>query len=236
MRRVLIGILAVWMAALPVWAQVYNVGPAAEGHQIVTVASGSCPYTVTAADATVLINAASGACTVTLPAVASSPGRVLRIKKTDSSVNAVTVDGSGSETLDGATTVLLLQQYDEVTLQADATEWRVLGEKRGCLFSNGSDFDRTTTTLAAVTGLDTCVVAAGKKYQFRAVLHTTITSGGQQFDLNGTATATAVIAQWLCTKTDGTITLGSRKTALASAASETAAGAHDAHRKPASSS
>ncbi len=72
-------------------------------------------------------NATSAAFTVNLPTIASSNGRSFTFVKTDSSANAVTLDGSGSETINGATTYSLPSQWSRVTIQAGATQWFVTG-------------------------------------------------------------------------------------------------------------
>jgi len=77
------------------------------------------------------VDATSGAVTVTLPAVADvtsagNEGRPLWVKKTDASVNAVTLDADGSETIDGATTKVLSSQYDVCCVVCDGAEWWVL--------------------------------------------------------------------------------------------------------------
>lgn len=71
------------------------------------------------------VDASGAARTITLPA-ASGLERIYAVKKTDSSTNAVTIDGNASETIDGATTYLLLDQYDSIIIQADGTNWKVL--------------------------------------------------------------------------------------------------------------
>lgn len=62
-----------------------------------TIASN---YTATSG-AVLLCDASSGNLVITLPLAASSPGRVLQVKKIDSSANTVTLQCSGSDTLDG---------------------------------------------------------------------------------------------------------------------------------------
>lgn len=74
-------------------------------------------------DYMILADATSAAITVNLPAVAASAGRVLVVKKTDASANAVTLDGNASETIDGATTKALAAQYDVVTVVCDGSAW-----------------------------------------------------------------------------------------------------------------
>ncbi|MCM8797615.1 MAG: hypothetical protein NC923_07080, partial [Candidatus Omnitrophica bacterium] len=83
-------------------------------------------YTLTATDSTILGNANSGAITLTLPTTSGITGRIYTIKKIDSSTNAVTVDGYGSETIDGAATYSLSAQYKYVTIQSDGTNWVII--------------------------------------------------------------------------------------------------------------
>jgi len=91
-----------------------------------TTAVASTPYTMLSTDSLILIDATSAAVTVDLIAVASHNGTPVTIKKIDSSANAVTIDGSGAETIDGSTTLVLASQYDSVTIQTDGTEWWIL--------------------------------------------------------------------------------------------------------------
>jgi hypothetical protein len=83
-------------------------------------------YLVQTDDHTVLVDATAGAVTISLPSVSNKgyPYRV--IKKIDSTANAVTVDGYGSQTIDGQTSLTLAVQYAGVVLHADGTEWRVV--------------------------------------------------------------------------------------------------------------
>ena len=71
----------------------------------------------------ILCDASSGGFTVNLPAAATSTDRVYIIKKTDSSANAVTVDGNGSETIDGATTAVLAVQNQSITISCTGSAW-----------------------------------------------------------------------------------------------------------------
>lgn len=77
-------------------------------------------------DYLVLVDATAGAVTATLPTAASKEGSKVTVKKTDVSVNAVTVEGDGSETIDGAANVSLAAQYDSVTVASDGTEWWIV--------------------------------------------------------------------------------------------------------------
>ena len=83
-------------------------------------------YTATNRDALILCDATSAAFTVTLYSAVGNKGRKIAVKKTDSSANAITVDGNGSETIDGSTTVSLSSQYAVKHLQSDGENWWVI--------------------------------------------------------------------------------------------------------------
>ena len=72
-----------------------------------------------------LVSAAGGNVLVNLPAPPISAGRLLYVKKTDSSTNTVTIDQNGSETIDGGTSYVLYNQFESVTLICDGTNWHV---------------------------------------------------------------------------------------------------------------
>lgn len=79
-------------------------------------------------DSFVPCNATGGAFTVTLPTLASvGNGKVYTVKKTDSSANAVTVDGNGSETIEGAANYSLASQNKYVTVIAFTGGWLIIG-------------------------------------------------------------------------------------------------------------
>ena len=84
-------------------------------------------YTVSTNDGdNVQVNtsASGGAVTITFYAASGNAGQIITVKKTDSSTNAVTLDGNASETLDGALTATLTAQYDSATFVCDGTNWQ----------------------------------------------------------------------------------------------------------------
>jgi hypothetical protein len=93
------------------------------GVSYAVTASKTTTYTAVPGDI-IPCDATGGAFTVNLPA-ASGVVQSISIKKTDASVNAVTIDGNASETIDGATTRLLSTQYEAVTLWSNGTNWMV---------------------------------------------------------------------------------------------------------------
>lgn len=104
---------AVAMSA-PAWRQYGNV------HNIVNRTS---TYTATINDRTITVNATSGAITINLPQASTATNVELFIIKTDSSANAVTVDGYSSETINGATTQALTTQYQKIVIVCDGSTW-----------------------------------------------------------------------------------------------------------------
>ncbi len=95
----------------------------------VALAAKTTAYTVVAADENSLIqvDASSGALTATLPAISGvDDGWTVSIMKSDSSANAVTIDGNGAETINGSATSILSNQYDIETVIRDGSEWKIL--------------------------------------------------------------------------------------------------------------
>ena len=71
---------------------------------------------------------AGGNVTVTLPDATAGDallGRVVTIFKVDAA-NDVILDGDGSQTINGATTVTMSSQYDYRTIISNGTEWFVI--------------------------------------------------------------------------------------------------------------
>lgn len=127
-------------------------------------------YTVQPEDHTILVNATTAAVTITLPAVGSQRFPFVVVKKTDSTTNTVTIDGAGSNTIDGATTVVLRNRYSSVILHADGTEWRWLN--------------------AAATANGTAALTAGATVAFAPDATTTLftLTPGESETINATTT------------------------------------------------
>jgi hypothetical protein len=83
-------------------------------------------YTITDGDDVILCDATSAAFTLTLPKAGLHGGRVFYLKKVDASANAITIDGDGSETIDGAATQSLSVQWESKTLTSDGTGWFII--------------------------------------------------------------------------------------------------------------
>ena len=93
---------------------------------IITITASTAPYTVLDDDDVILVDASSSIVTINIPSASGLDGKVYRIKKIDESVNAVTINSHGSETIDSCLTQQLTVGGDSVDLVSDDTEWWVL--------------------------------------------------------------------------------------------------------------
>lgn len=102
-------------------------------------------YTATTDDDVLFCSGA--AFTVTLYAASGNTGRVLTIKKTDSSLtNVITIDGNGTETIDGSLTTTLNTINETVVLVCDGTNWQILDRKTETGWVDGGAITVTATT------------------------------------------------------------------------------------------
>lgn len=90
------------------------------------VTSVTATYTADGDDETIFCNATGGAFAVTLPPAASFPGKRYTVIKTDSSANAVTLTGNGSEKISDSNTQALSNQYTSMSLRSNGTQWYLL--------------------------------------------------------------------------------------------------------------
>jgi len=74
---------------------------------------------------TVFASSAGGAYTITLPAVANSTPPEIFIIKTTSDFSLITIDGNGSETINGSLTTTLATQYEALILVHDGSNWLI---------------------------------------------------------------------------------------------------------------
>jgi hypothetical protein len=81
---------------------------------------------VVSGDYLIIADATAGAITMTLPPAALVPGRIYAFKRVNSGANAVVVDPSGAETIDGAATYTLSAQWNSVTIMSNGTAWFII--------------------------------------------------------------------------------------------------------------
>lgn len=88
---------------------------------IVTKTSG---YTVTVNDYFVRGDTTSGAFIFTLPTAVGIQGKEFIIKNLGTS--NLTIDGNGSETIDGALTKVLSNKYASINIISDGANWSII--------------------------------------------------------------------------------------------------------------
>lgn len=93
------------------------------------VRSVNAPATVGSTDDVLKADATSGAFTINLPTAASVPGKVVSIKKIDSSANQITVDPYSAETIDGSSTKKIFFQNDVLQIVSDGANWQDITQK-----------------------------------------------------------------------------------------------------------
>jgi hypothetical protein len=115
-----------------------------------SVANKTGAYTALTSDDVLTADASGGAFTITLYTCSGNSGKKLIIKKTDSSYNIVTVDGNGSETIDGDLNKKLTWTQEFIEIVCDGTDWHVVArswDKQAYSFS-ASWNGRSTLTFA----------------------------------------------------------------------------------------
>lgn len=90
------------------------------------MAAKTANYTLVNTDNVVTGDASSAAFTLTLPTAASNAGRIFLLKKIDSSVNAITIATTSSQTIDGVTTRKLCTKNEFYKVVSDGTNWLIL--------------------------------------------------------------------------------------------------------------
>lgn len=106
--------------------------------------------TLTDTELIVSVSASGANRTMTLPASSGRTGKIYLIQKSDSSTNTVTIDPNSSETINGASTLVLTQQYQTVMIWCDGSNW----------FTQPSNPERVGKALANGTGAQTVFTIA----------------------------------------------------------------------------
>jgi len=87
------------------------------------VVSKSADATLADDELVVPVSASGANRTITLPAASGRAGKIYLIQKSDSSANTVTIDPNSTETINGASTFVLTQQYQSVMIWCDGSNW-----------------------------------------------------------------------------------------------------------------
>jgi hypothetical protein len=98
----------------------------AGGSSAFSFAVKTTTYTITTADSGIAADATGGSFTVTLPTAVGAT-QLYAIKKVDASANAVTLATTSSQTIDGASTVILTGLDQEIVVGSNGTNWLIAG-------------------------------------------------------------------------------------------------------------
>ena len=71
-----------------------------------------------------VVNCTSGTFTVTLPTAVGLEGQYFIIK--NSGTGVITIDGDGSETIDGSLTFILSTRYESITVISNGLNWNII--------------------------------------------------------------------------------------------------------------
>lgn len=116
------------------------------------VQSVSANYTVTNFDDVILVDATSGAKTITLSdaTLPQNRGKVVLLKKTDSSVNTVTVVAAGSQLIDGVSSMSLSIPRGFLQVVSSGTNWSLLASYlAGSVTSSSTGLERVERAYVA---------------------------------------------------------------------------------------
>lgn len=83
-------------------------------------------YNVQADDYLILADASAGPVVINFPAAATNKDRTILVKKIDSSANTVTIEGFGSETIDGDTAAVIAIPFTSLTHICDGSNWQIV--------------------------------------------------------------------------------------------------------------
>ena len=129
-----------------------------ESKPILDVTTKSTTYTALTTDQVILVNTAS-AWTLSLYSAIGNTGRTLKVIKTSSDLNPLTIDPNGSETINGKSTFKLNTQNESINLMSDGTNWVILDHKYDWQTSyTPSILGSTTNPTKGTTNFDICYV------------------------------------------------------------------------------
>lgn len=95
---------------------------------VTSIDNTDSPFSLATSTDVLLVDASSGAIIVNFPtSSASGSGKTYFVKKTDSSVNAITLNRAGSDTLEGETSQVISQEGTSIEFLADgSTAYHIL--------------------------------------------------------------------------------------------------------------
>jgi hypothetical protein len=156
-----------------------------------TITSKTTTYTATTADKVITVTTGSS-WTLTLYAASGNSGRTLRIYKTSSDTNILTITGNGSETISGYDNIYLVGQYEWVDLICNGSNWILLNF--GPQYVGSAEGQETSGTAGGASSANTVQTrtintAVGDLSKFASISSNQVTVGPGQYEVGGMAPA-----------------------------------------------
>ena len=105
-------------------------------------------YSLTIDNYSLLCDATSASFSVYLPTSVGITGKIYLIKKIDSSANTVTIIPSGTETIDGSTSIVQNTADEIITIQSNGVNWIIISRTNTASSAVASVFGRTGNVVA----------------------------------------------------------------------------------------
>jgi len=106
----------------------YNLRGVIGGDQTLrNIVTKSANYSAAITDDIILCDVSASDFTVTMPSASSTIGRVVTIKKIDTTGKKLTILPAGSDKIDGQTSWFTTTPYSEITIASDGTNWHITG-------------------------------------------------------------------------------------------------------------
>ena len=108
-----------------------------EPGQFVAPVGKTATFTASVAERSYNVDATSGNVTCNLPTAVGIAGKEFFVKKADGSVNTVTIEPNGSQTIDGVTNFVLDSENEGAVFESDGANWQITARPRASSTSSG---------------------------------------------------------------------------------------------------
>ena len=158
-----------WAAIRAVALYTGSIVAADGGTSLDTLSTKTTTYSLLITDKVVLCDATAGAFTVTFPTAVGCAGREYVIKKTDASLNAITL--SASQGIDGLATRYLKHQFSTMHVQSNGVSWSILNKNLDSEFEVNDMSIPTGMTRSVLSGEYTDIVTAATGFVVEGTLY-----------------------------------------------------------------
>ena len=130
------------------WVKISTVG----GSSLTThtIPAGSTTYTAGANNEDIILCQPSSSLTLTLPAASSNASKIFRILKINDP-NTITIDTTGSDEVNGKSSISLTELNDSVSVVSDGTDWRNVNSEQISVFDTIVTSSSSSTSLSNIS-------------------------------------------------------------------------------------